>query len=93
MAICQTAGDAFFIGEMETFGESRYLDFAPAIKRDDFGPIGFGDGAHLRRFRSLVESHKHWTGRARVAGSIPTAPTKSPVESVAFASQEPQIGA
>jgi hypothetical protein len=35
VAICQTAGDAFFIGEMETFGESRYLDFAPAIKRDD----------------------------------------------------------
>jgi hypothetical protein len=26
-------------------------------------------------------------------GSIPTAPTKSPVESVAFASREPQIGA
>ena len=25
--------------------------------------------------------------------SIPTAPTKSPVESVAFASREPQIGA
>jgi hypothetical protein len=53
VAICQTAGEAFFIGEMETFGESRDLDFDPAIKRDDFGPIGFGDAAHLRRFRSL----------------------------------------
>jgi hypothetical protein len=28
-----------------------------------------------------------------VFSSIPTAPTKSPVESVAFASREPQIGA
>jgi hypothetical protein len=31
--------------------------------------------------------------KPKVVGSIPTAPTKSPVESVAFASREPQIGA
>ena len=34
-----------------------------------------------------------WVRNAQVLGSIPTAPTKSPVESVAFASREPQIGA
>jgi hypothetical protein len=44
-------------------------------------------------FGRRLQRHQIAGLRNRGSCSIPTAPTKSPVESVAFASREPQIGA